>query len=270
MRTYLDHNATSPLRRQALNAVHRVLEDSSGNASSIHDEGRVARARIEAARSDVASLVGAAPRDVIFTSGGTEAIAAAIVGACMRAPAGGRRIVTTAVEHSAVLESARFAARLGHRVDVVPCDAEGRVDPDDFASRLDSDVVLAAMQWANNETGVLQPVEAVRSACAAHGTPFLVDAVQAAGKLPAWESEAPPELLAISAHKIGGPQGAGALIARAGVALVPLIAGGGQERRRRGGTEAVASLAGFGAAARAARAEVASEAARLGALRDGL
>ena len=270
MRTYLDHNATSPLRPESSSAMRDVLDGPAGNPSSVHSEGRAARAHLEAARAEVASLIGAAAREIVFTSGGSEAVAAAIFGACLEAPPERRRIVVTAVEHSSVLESARAAERLGQRVEIVPCDRDGLVDAEAFGSRVGPDVSIAAMQWANNETGVVQPVDAVHAACALSGTPLLVDAVQGAGKLEPWAESTVPDLVAISAHKIGGPPGAGALIVRDGVTLAPLVPGGAQERRRRGGTEAVASIVGFGAAARVARVGLADERARLGLLRDAL
>ncbi len=265
-RVYLDHNATSPLRPEAEAAVVEALRAPAGNPSSIHAEGRAARARIERARGEVAALLGAAARDLVFTSGGSEAIATAIRGACERAPTERRRIVASALEHSAVLEAARGMARHGFAVEEVPCEATGRVDADAFARRLGRDVALAALQAANPETGVVQPVREVAARCREAGAPLLVDAVQAAGKLAPgiW---AGADFVAVSAHKLGGPQGAGALALGPGAPFAPLILGGAQETRRRGGTEAVALLAGFGAAAAAAARDLGTEARRLEALR---
>jgi len=251
-RVYLDHNATSPPRPEAVEAMREVLAGPAGNPASLHGEGRAARAVVEASRERVARLAGAAPGEVVFTSGGTEAIAAAVRGVCDRAPSTLRRIVVSSIEHSAVLEAARMAAQRGLVVVQVPCSAEGRVHTERFLMHLGPDVALAALQWANNETGVLQPVEEVGRACRAAGVAFLVDAVQAAGKLNLDPRKVHADLLAVSGHKLGGPQGTGALVIRDGLQLAPLVTGGAQEKRRRGGTPSVAALAGFGAAAEAA------------------
>jgi len=265
-RVYLDHNATSALRPEAREAIRAMLSAAAGNPSSLHAEGRAARAAVEKARGQVAALIGARSSEVVFTSGGSEAIAAAVLGACSRAPALRRKIVISAVEHSAVLEAARQAVRLGFEVVPVPCERSGRVAVDAFVSRVGEDTVLAALQWANNETGVVQPVEDVGRACSSAGALFLVDAVQAAGKARIDVERAGASLLVVSSHKMGGPQGAGALFVREGTPMTPLIPGGAQERRRRGGTEAVAVLAGFGAAAEASHASLEAESGRLARL----
>jgi cysteine desulfurase len=270
MRHYLDHNATSPLRDAAKQALVAALDAPMGNASSAHGEGRRARALLDAARVRVADLCGVPPRDVVFTSGGSEAIAAAIHGVAGRAPALRRRVVVSAIEHSAVLESARSLSSSGFDVLEVPCASNGRVDPGAFAASLDQSTALCCLQAANNETGVLQPVAAIGVACRAASIPFFVDAVQAAGKLPVDRERWGADLLAVSAHKLGGPQGAGALIVREGLPMIPLVHGGAQERRRRGGTEAVVAISAFGAAAAAARRDLDGEAERLGALRERL
>ena len=266
-RVYLDHNASSPLRPEAAAAMRAAIKAPAGNPASLHAEGRAARARIEDARMQVAELAGTRPSQVVFTSGGSEAIEAAIRGVCDRAPAYVRRIVVSTVEHSAVLHAARAMARLGFTVEEVPCDPDGRVDPDRFRAALKRHTALAALQWANNETGVLQPVEEVGRACRAAGVPFLIDAVQVAGKIAIDVRSTRADFFAYSAHKIGGPQGVGALVVREGIVLAPLIHGGAQETRRRGGTPAVPAIAGFGAAAGAALANVKEEAARMLRLR---
>jgi len=252
MRAYLDHNATAPLRPEANAALSAVLAAPAGNASSLHAEGRAARARIEEARARVAALCGVPARDVVFTSGGTEAIAAAIRGIADRATGERRRIIISSIEHSAVLDAARALARSGFEVVEVACERSGAIDAARFAREIDARVALAALQAANNETGVIQPVAEVGSACRAAGAAFLVDAVQTAGKVPIDREGWSADLVAISGHKLGGPQGTGALIVREGLALAPLLPGGAQERRRRGGTEPVAAIAGFGAACEAA------------------
>ena len=267
MRIYLDHNATGVLRPEALAAMASAHDAGVGNPSSLHEEGRRARALIEGAREEVARLLNARTRDVVFTSGGSEAIAAAVHGVVSRTSTPRGRIVVSTVEHSAVLEAARAATGFGCEVIAVACDGDGRVDAGAFAAALDDRTALAALQSANNETGVLQPVRDVFASCRAAGVPLLVDAVQVAGKL-AIDSALEGDLVAISGHKLGGPQGTGALVVREGLALAPLIAGGAQERRRRGGTEATVSIAGFGAAAKAAARSMRDEAARLTRLRE--
>jgi len=248
-RVYFDHNASSPLRPEAREAMRQFLDSGAANPSSLHAEGRAARAALEKAREQVAALVGVSAREIVFTSGGSEALSSAIHGVCARAPQRLRRIVVSAIEHSAVLEAAEAAVAHGFETVRVASDGDGRVDAVTFAAALRPGTLLVALQWANNETGVIQPVDEVGKACRAAGVPFLVDAVQAAGKveLEAWRVHA--DLVALSAHKLGGPQGVGALIVRDGIALASLIHGGAQEKRRRAGTPGVAAIAGFGAAA---------------------
>jgi cysteine desulfurase len=267
LRVYLDHNATSPLRAVTRAAFDEALDADCGNPASLHAEGRAARATIETARERVARLAGCAASEIVFTSGGSESLAAAVRGVCDRAPANRRRIVVSAVEHSAVLEAARLAARRGFVVVNVPCGREGRVEVERYVMNLDSDIALAALQWANNETGVVQPVEEIGRACREADVPFLVDAVQAAGKIELDPKRVRADLLALSGHKLGGAQGTGALVVREGVALAPLVSGGAQEKRRRGGTPSVAALAAFGAAAEEAELGLREEATRLLRLR---
>jgi cysteine desulfurase len=266
-RVYLDHNATSPLRPEARDAVRAAMEPGLANPASLHTEGRAARAAVERAREQVAVLVGVAPKEICFTSGGSEAIAAAVHGVCDRAPVRLRRIVVSAVEHSAVLEAAAQAKRRGFTVARAPSDGNGRIDPDAFVEHLLPGTALACLQWANNETGVVQPVDEVGRACRRAGVPLLVDAIQAAGKveMDLWGTHA--DLAVLSAHKLGGPPGAGALVVRDGIVLTPLIPGGAQETRRRAGTQSVPALAGFGAAAAAAHDGLRRESERLLRLR---
>ncbi|HEX5044890.1 MAG TPA: cysteine desulfurase family protein [Candidatus Polarisedimenticolaceae bacterium] len=267
MRAYLDHNATSPLRPEASAALRAALEQRMGNPSSIHAEGRAARRTVEEARAQVAALLAVPAAEVTFTGSGTEAIATAVLGVCARLPAEKRRVVVSAVEHSAVLAAVHQAASWGIEVEEVAPGADGRVLPAAMARRIGLDTGLVALQWANNETGVIQPVREVGQAAAASGAAYFVDAVQAAGKIALDARAAGAHLVAVSAHKLGGPQGVGALCVREGLVLQPLVPGGGQEGRRRGGTEAVAAIAAFGAAAEAARARLAAEAGRLMRLR---
>lgn len=262
-RVYLDHNATGTLRPESRRAIEASLGVATGNPASLHAEGRAARAALETARGQVADLVGVPARDIVFTSGGSEALEAAIRGVCDRAPASMRRIVVSAVEHSAVLDAVSAMAGDGFHVEEVPCDREGRVDAASFLEHVKRHTALATLQWANNETGVLQPVEDVGRECRARHVPFLVDAVQAAGKVPIHAARSFADFVALSGHKLGGPQGVGALAVRDGIVLAPLIHGGKQERRRRGGTPSVAAIAGFGAAAEAASTHQRDESGRV-------
>jgi cysteine desulfurase len=264
-RIYLDWNATAPLRSEARAAALAAL-DVIGNPSSVHAEGRAARRLIEQAREQVAALVGAEPRNVVFTSGGTEANMLALVPLAAR-----ERLLTSAIEHPSVLAGGgRFPAG---SVDRLPVTGDGQIDLAALEQRLAAlrDRALVSIMAANNETGVIQPV--AQAARLVHSTGGLlhVDAVQAAGRI-GWDINAMgADLVTLSAHKIGGPKGVGALIGRTGLdAFKPLITGGGQERGARAGTENVAGIAGFGAAAAAARASLAAEAARMGALRERL
>ena len=234
---YLDCNATAPLRPEAAALMVQVL-DETGNASSVHAFGRRARQRVERAREEVAALVGAEPEQVVFTSGGTEANSLALTGTDRS------RILVSAGEHPSVLRSREDAESLA-------LGSDGLVSLGPL-----SDAALVSVQMANNETGVLQPLE--RVVAAAHDAGALVhsDAVQAAGKIPIDFKALGLDLMSLSGHKLGGPQGAGALVLAEGVTLSPALRGGGQERRRRAGTENVAAIAGFGAAAAVAKAEL--------------
>ena len=268
-RTYLDYNATAPLRPEARAAVLAAME-TTGNPSSVHAEGRAARRIVEEARTDVARLAGVASRCVTFTAGGTEAANAALnplFGAGAEA-APLQRLIVSAGEHACVLAGHRFPA-----AEIAPLRADGRVDVDwlEAACRRPGKALLA-LQGANNETGVIQPVAEAAALVHAAGGFVFCDAVQMAGRIDLNLAALGADALMLSAHKIGGLKGAGALItARAGVSLgAPLVRGGGQERNHRAGTEAVAAIAAFGAAARACLADYQSEAARLAGLSDRL
>ncbi len=256
-RTYLDYNATAPLRPEAREAMLAALGEV-GNASSVHAEGRAARARIEAARADVAGLVGAEAKLVTFTSGGTEANNTALtpdwrVGAEASELAA---LVVGATEHPSVLAGGGFAPE---EIRTIPVDGEGIVDIDELGRILGKihGRALVSVMLANNETGAIQPVSEVARVAQEAGAIVHCDAVQAAGRIPIDIRALGVDVLTLSAHKIGGPQGAGAIVrAREDVTFAPLLTGGGQERRLRGGTESVPNIAGFGAAARAASAEL--------------
>ena len=251
MRIYLDNNATTRIHPAVLDALEESLRELYGNASSIHKEGQSARHRIEDARESVAALIGAASREIVFTSGGTESNNAAIFGA---ATAGGcHHIVTTSIEHPSVLEPLEELARSSHEVTRVPPSRDGAVDTEAMLAALRSDTRLVTMMLVNNETGVVQPVAGVAAACRERGIHLHVDAVQAAGKLDIDVNALGADTLSLSAHKLHAPKGVGALYVRKGLTLERLIFGGAQERRRRAGTENVPLAAAFGVAAELAR-----------------
>jgi cysteine desulfurase len=266
--TYLDHNAITPVRPEAKAAVSAALE-TFGNPSSVHRAGRAARDLLDLARGRAARAIGAAPADVVFTSGATEGAALAIRGALAAAPPGRRRLVVTAVEHPCVLSLARALERAGTPLTVVPVDGRGEVDPAAFRAALGPDVVLACAMRANNETGVLLPAAALAAAAREAGALFLCDAVQAVGKIEVDVRTLGADFVLLTGQKLGGPRGAGALFVAPGTRLVPLF-GGEQERGRRAGTENLPGIAGLGAALEAAMAGRAAEEARLRALRDRL
>ncbi|GAO01571.1 cysteine desulfurase family protein [Anaeromyxobacter sp. PSR-1] len=265
---YLDHNAITPMRPEARAAVRDALE-VFGNPSSVHAAGRAARDLLDGARERVARAVGAAPAEIVFTSGATEAAALAIRGVLGAAPAGRRRLVVTAVEHPCVLSLARALERAGTPLTVVPVDRRGQVDPEAFRAALGPDVALACAMRANNETGVVLPVPALAAAARDAGAPFFCDAVQAAGKIPLDVRALGADLVALTGQKFGGPRGAGVLWVAPGLPLAPVL-GGEQERGRRAGTENLPGIAGLAAALEAAVAAVAEEGPRLAALRDRL
>jgi len=254
---YLDYAASAPLRAEALAAMLPLLQRPAANPSSQHGPGRAARAAVETAREQVAALVGAAPGEVVFTSGGTEADNLAVKGAVLARPEGARQLVCSAVEHHAVLDAAAWAeADAGARVALAPVDPAGRVDLERLAGLLEPGrTALVAVMAANNEVGTGQPVAAAAGLAHAAGAVLLCDAVQAAGLPGVDMGRDGIDLLALAAHKLGGPTGVGALVVRAGADLRPLLHGGGQERGLRSGTLPAAAIAGFGAAAAAALAE---------------
>ncbi|MHB0970231.1 MAG: cysteine desulfurase family protein [Thermoanaerobaculia bacterium] len=266
MRIYLDNNATTPIHPRIVEDLLLHFRDVYGNASSIHKEGQTARRLLEEAREHVAGLLVAAPTEIVFTSGGTEANNAAIFGTLGRAAGG--HVVTTAIEHPSVLEPCAELARRGATVHHVAPGAGGAVDPAAVEAAITPATRLVIVMLANNETGVVQPAAAVGAMCRARGIHFHCDAVQAAGRIPVDVEAIGADTLAISAHKMHGPKGIGALYVRRGTTLERLVAGGAQERRRRAGTESVPLAAAFGAAARIAREEPA--AASVATLRDRL
>jgi cysteine desulfurase len=266
---YLDYAASAPLRREVFEAMRPFLEHPVGNPSSQHGPGRAARAAIETAREQVAALVGAQPGEVVFTSGGTEADNLAVKGAVLARDRDRRHLVVSAVEHHAVLDAAEWAALdAGASVSLAPVDALGRVDLGQLAELVEPGrTALLALMAANNEVGTVQPLRAAAELAHAAGALLHCDAVQAA-RHPGVDMAADGlDLVALAAHKLGGPTGIGALVVRSGVALRPLVHGGGQERGMRSGTMAAAAIAGFGAAASLAMAEREAGTAELSRLR---
>jgi cysteine desulfurase len=269
MRVYLDHNATTPVREEALVAMHDALARAWGNPSSVHGEGAAARALVERAREEVAALLGAEPGEIVFTAGATEANNQVLQGLLRRGGAPGR-VVSSAVEHPSVEGPLEALEAAGWRVVRVPVDAEGLLDPEAVIAALAPDTALVTLLWGHNETGVVQPLEAIAPRVHERGIALHVDATQCVGKLPIDLRRLPVDLLSLSAHKLGGPKGIGCLVARGGAAPAPLLLGGPQERRRRGGTENVPGIAGLGAACALARRELPERRARYAALRDRL
>lgn len=258
---YLDYNATAPILPAVRDAVMAALE-TAGNPSSVHGFGRRARRLVEDARAEVAALAGVAPARVVFTSGGTEANTSALATGAARG--NGRRVLVSAIEHDSVLETVPDAER-------IPVTPDGTVDLAALDRMLagDGGTALVSVMLVNNETGVIQPVAEASRLAHAHGALFHCDAVQGAGRIGIDADPLGIDLLTLSAHKLGGPHGVGALVVRDGIPIIPVLRGGGQEQRRRAGTENVAGIAGFGAAARLAR-DAADGTDRLGRLRDGL
>ena len=262
---YLDHAATTPLWPQARATMAPLLEGAFGNASSLHAAGRDARKAVEEAREAVASAAGVRPEEVVFTSGGTEADNLALKGIAWRARHEGRDgIVVSAIEHHAILDVAEWLARNGFRLSVIQVDADGVVDLDALAAAVDRTTAIVSVMQANNEVGVIQPVASAAEITRAAGARFHTDAVQAAP----WIPLADADLLSLSAHKLGGLKGVGALLVRRGVGLEPLLHGGGQERGIRSGTYNVAGIAGFGAAVTATMQAQPALSERVRALRD--
>jgi cysteine desulfurase len=248
MAIYLDHAATSPLRPEVLDAMLPYLMEHHGNPSSIYASGRRARQGLDAARESIATAIGARPREIVFTSGGTEADNLALKGVAWGASARGRHIVTSTVEHKAVIASAAVLERHGFEVTYLPVDHHGRVDSGDVAAAITDRTTLVSIQAANNEVGTIQPVAEIGAICRERGVVFHADAVQAAAFAAPVPDQWHASLVSLSAHKLGGPKGVGALYVRHGTPMLPQLSGGSQERQRRAGTENVAGIVGFGIA----------------------
>lgn len=271
---YLDYAATTPVLDEVVEAMLPYLRGTFGNPSSVYGVGRDAKKGLEEARERMAAAVGAVPSEIVFTAGGTEADNLALKGGAFRARSmrrNGNHIITTAVEHHAVLHSAEWLEKQGFRVTFLPVDAEGVVDLDALASALGPETVLVSIMLANNEVGTLQPLEeALRITREGSRALFHTDAVQALGKVPLNLEKLGVDMASFAAHKVGGPKGSGALYVRRKTALEPVLHGGGQERDLRSGTPNVAGIVGMAVAAEIAAGEVPEEAARLSQLRDRL
>jgi cysteine desulfurase len=270
-RIYLDHAATTPLRGEVLEAMEPFLAGNYANPSSIYRPAQEARAALDRSRDVVAAILGARPQDTVFTGGGTESNNAAIKGVAFASQDRGRHIVTSAIEHHAVLHPVQeLVERFGFESTIVPVDRFGLVDVAAVEAALRPDTVLVSVMWANNEIGTIQPIEAIAELTDARSIPYHVDAVQAVGTLAIDLRRVPIDLLSLSAHKFYGPKGVGALVVRGGTPWWPLITGGGQERNRRAGTENVAGIVGMSRALELSQDERAGTAERTRLLRDHL
>jgi cysteine desulfurase len=267
---YLDHSATTPVHPQVLEAMLPWFRERFGNPSSAHQFSREPRQAVDAARESLASLLGCHPEEVLFTSGGTEADNLAVKGTVLASGRANPHLVTSPIEHKAVLEACRFMAKQGGSVSILPVDGQGLISPDDLRKALRPETVLVSVMHANNEVGVVQDLAALTAVAREAGVPFHTDAVQSFGKIPARVDELGVDLLSLSAHKIYGPKGVGALFLRKGTRLTPLFHGGHHERKKRAGTENVPGIVGLGAAARLAAGDMTAEAARLDGLRGRL
>ncbi len=273
--TYLDHAATTPMRPEVVDVFREHLT-RTGNASSLHGAGREARRVVEESRERIAAALGARPGEVLFTSGGTESDNQAIKGVAWARQAhdpGRARVVSAATEHHAVLDTLDWLAERGFKVDLVPVDRDGHVDLDAYSELVATDaqsVALVTLMWANNEVGTLQPVADLAAVAREHGIPFHTDAVQAVGAVPVDFAASGVDALTLTAHKLGGPYGVGALVASRSLEMTPLLHGGGQERGVRSGTLDVPAVAAFARAVEIAVADQAAYSQRVRALRDDL
>lgn len=267
---YLDHNATTPLREEVLAAMTEIYRGVIGNPSSVHFLGRQARRRLETARERVAETIGARPEEIVFTGGGTEADNLAIQGIAYAYRSRGEHIITSAIEHAAVLSTCRYLEKEGFSVTYLPVNGEGLVEPAELEEAIRPETILISVMTANNETGVIQPVSEIKKISRSRKIPFHTDAIQGLGKIPLSVEEMGVDLMSLSGHKVYGPQGVGALYIRKGTRVRPLTYGGHHERAKRPGTENLAGIVGFGEACRLAVEELGSEADRLRLLRDRL
>lgn len=269
-RIYMDHAATTPFHPEVTEAMLPFLGERFGNPSSIYSEGREARKAVDQARAQVAEGLGADPEEIFFTSGGTEADNLAVLGTARANRERGDHIVTTVIEHHAVLEPCHFLEREGFKVTVLPVDGAGLVDPDQVRKAITSSTLLVSVMHANNEIGTVQPIEEISAICREAGIYLHSDAVQTVGALGVDIGDLGVDMLSVSAHKLYGPKGTGCLYVRRGTQLQAILLGGGQEKRMRSGTENVAGIVGFGAAVRLAANEWKQRSDQVRPLRDRL
>jgi cysteine desulfurase len=267
---YLDYNATTPIDPAVADAIEPYLRNHFGNPSSDHAYGYRTRTAVQTAREQLAALLGAAPDEVVFTGGGSEANNLAIKGVAYALRARGNHLITSAVEHPAVVEPLRFLERQGYQVTILPVDADGRVDPGRLAAAITERTILVSIMHANNEVGTIQPLRAIAEIAHARGALVHTDAAQTIGKIAVRLPDLGVDLLTVVGHKFYAPKGVGALIVRQGIALEPLIHGAGHEGGRRAGTENVPYVVGLGRAAELARERLPEYQERIRALRDAL
>jgi len=267
-RVYLDHSATTPVHREVAEVMLEYMTGKFGNPSSVHSFGREVKKAMEDARAQVAALMGAKPEEIVFTSGGTEADNMAIIGGALANRKKGNHIITSAIEHHAVVDSCHYLEKQGFKVTYLPVDDEGIVQVEDVAQAITPETILITIMHANNEVGTIQPLGEIGLLAKEKGIIFHTDAVQSLGKIPVDVNELQVDLLSGSAHKLYGPKGIGCLYVRKGTKLERLSHGGGQERRRRAGTENVPGIVGFGKAAQLAKDHLPAETERLTKLRD--
>ena len=269
-RIYLDHAATTPTHPEVVAAMLPYFSDAFGNPSSIHSFGQEAKAAVEEARDQIAVVIGARSEEIVFTGSGTEADNLAIKGIAYANEGRGKHIITTSIEHHAVTESCKFLARRGFEVTYLPVNSYGVVDPEDAKKAITDGTILISVMYANNEVGIIEPVAEISRIARERAIYFHTDAVQTVGHIPVDVNELGVDLLAMSAHKLYGPKGVGALYIRKGTKITPFMHGGEQERRRRASTENVAGIVGFGKAVEIAQREMDEEVKRLTYLREKL
>ena len=267
---YLDYQSARPVDPRVVEAMGPYFTERFGNPASLHGVGDRATDTLEKSRADVAAFLGAAPEEIIFTSGATESNNLALVGYARRNKRSGGHVVITEVEHISVLNIGKYLEQEGFKVTRIPPDQYGRINPDKLRSRITDDTILVSVGWASNEIGTVQPIADIAGMLRGTGVAFHVDAVAAEGQLPLDMAAVPVDLLTISSNDLYGPQGLGALYVRKGIRLAAVTMGGGQERGLRSGTENLAGIVGMAAAARIAAEELPTEAPRLAALRDRL
>lgn len=268
MRIYLDHSATTPVDPDVVREMIPYFTEGFGNASSLHIFGREAKEVMERSRKKVAELIGASPEEIIFTSGGTESDNLAIKGIALKSRKKGNHIITSKIEHPAVLETCRYLEKIGFSVSYVPVDKDGIVSPDDIRKEITDRTVLISIMHANNEIGTVQPIEEIGKIAHEEGIVFHTDAVQSAGKIPVDVKKMNADLLSMSAHKIYGPKGVGALYVRKGIQIEPLIHGGGHEHGVRSSTENIPGIVGLGKACELAKQRLEEDSNRLRIMRD--